>query len=111
MPTVEQVGYIPSSTQKDALAGTSGTPSTSNPYATKETTDAISASISGFSSINRSFTAGGDIEANDSVYLSASNTVKQMNASAFTQAAATALVAGTGRKQFPYSNTLMMEIV
>lgn len=32
---------IPSSGQKDALAGTSGTPGSSNPYATKATTDGL----------------------------------------------------------------------
>lgn len=33
--------YLPSSGQKDALAGTSGTPSSSNQYATKATTDTL----------------------------------------------------------------------
>lgn len=112
MPTVAQVGYIPTTGQKDALVGTLGTPSTSNPYATKDTTDALAASIaSGVVSVNRSFTAGGDIEANDSVYISDSNTVKQINASAFSATAITVLVASVGRRQFPYSNTLMLEVI
>lgn len=34
VPTVAQVGYIPSSGQKDALAGTVGAPSAANPYIT-----------------------------------------------------------------------------
>lgn len=50
-------------------------------------------------------TASGDIEANDSVYLTASNTVKQMIASAFTQAVTTVTgAASTAKKQFQYSN-------
>lgn len=38
IPTALQVGYIPTSGQKDALAGTSGTPSTSNKYVTNDDT-------------------------------------------------------------------------
>lgn len=61
VPTVAQVGYIPTTSQKDALVGTLGTPSTTNPYATKDTTDALATSITsgivGLVSINRSFTA------------------------------------------------------
>lgn len=38
VPTVAQVGYIPSTTEKDALVGTSGTPSTSNKYVTNDDT-------------------------------------------------------------------------
>ncbi|MBP7061639.1 hypothetical protein KBA84_02280 [Patescibacteria group bacterium] len=114
MPTVAQVGYIPSTSQKDALVGTLGIPSTSNPYATKDTTDALSAAITagivGLVSVNRSFTAGGDIEANDSVYLSASNTVKQLNASAFSSAASTATNAGTLKQIFQYSNTQFVQV-
>ncbi len=114
VPTVAQVGYIPSTSQKDALVGTLGIPSTSNPYATKDTTDALSAAITagivGLVSVNRSFTAGGDIEANDSVYLSASNTVKQLNASAFSSAASTATNAGTLKQIFQYSNTQFVQV-
>ena len=119
VPTVAQVGYIPTTGQKDALVGTLGTPSTSNPYATKDTTDALDADITAVEAsvaaalvtVNRTFTAWGDIEANDSVYLSASGTAKQLNASAFTSTVSTVLVAGNGRKQFQYSNTLMVEVV
>ena len=35
LPTTAQVGYIPSSGQKDALAGSSGTPSATNKYLTQ----------------------------------------------------------------------------
>ncbi len=46
VPTVAQVGYIPSSTEKDALAGT-GTPSGSNKFVTNDTLTAeITASTS-----------------------------------------------------------------
>lgn len=45
VPTAAQVGYIPTSDQKDALAGTSGTPSTSNKYVTAD--DVSSAAASG----------------------------------------------------------------
>lgn len=38
VPTTAQVGYIPTSDQKNALAGTSGTPSTSNKYVTNDDT-------------------------------------------------------------------------
>lgn len=114
MLTPTQITYLPTATQKDALVGTLGTPSTSNPYATKDTTDALSAAITsgivGLVSVNRSFTAGGDIEANDSVYLSASNTVKQMNASAFTSAASTAVDTGSLKQIFQYSNTQFVQV-
>jgi len=36
IPTSAQVGYIPTSGQKDALTGTSGTPSSSNKYVTND---------------------------------------------------------------------------
>ena len=115
VPTVAQVGYIPTTGQKDALVGTLGTPSTSNPYATKNTTDAlqtaITSGITGLVSINRSFTAWADIEANDSVYISASNTVKQLNATAFTSAASTAVDTGTQKQNFQYSNTQFVQVV
>lgn len=52
-----------------------------------------------------------DIEANDSVYLSASNTVKQVNATAFTSAASTAVDTGTLKQNFQYSNTQFVQVV
>jgi len=42
VPTTVQLGYIPTTTEKDALVGTSGTPSGANKYVTNDDTSSTS---------------------------------------------------------------------
>ena len=45
------------------------------------------------------------------MYISASNTVKQVNATAFTSAASTAVDTGIQKQNFQYSNTQFVQVV
>lgn len=91
---------LPTSDEKDALVGTSGTPSSSNKYVTSDDVSSAGASgkivrlngtsypvgdgsaITGVDIKTESYTANGNINQNDSVYVTSANTVKSLYPSA-----------------------------
>jgi len=91
---------VPTQGENDALAGTSGTPSSSNKYVTNDDTSSTpsgskairwsggaypagdGSAITGINVVSNSYTASGNIAQNDTVYVSAANTVATLYPSA-----------------------------
>lgn len=114
---------VPTQGENDALVGTSGTPGSSNKYVTNDDTStsgtpgkvirlngsaypaADGSAITGISLKKESYTASGNINQNDSVYITSANTVKSIYPSAMGTGSSisTPTISVTAPKDMPLS--------